>query len=163
MVSKPDIQFYHLMATPLDVALPKLMERAFSGGIRTLVYGSEDDVARLDSLLWNYDAKAFLPHGKSSDELANLQPIFITSKPENPNQATLLVIVNGATLDVITQSQDHTFTRVFDIFDGVDEAQVAAARVRWKSYADAGFALRYIQQNEGGGWDVKKDVAAVEK
>jgi DNA polymerase III subunit chi len=160
MASKPEIQFYHLMATPLDKALPKLMERAFSGKIHTVVYGNEADIVRLDTLLWQYDAKVLLPHGIRGDAFAEKQPIYLTFMPENPNNASLLVIVNGTLVWDIYGEQSHLFSRVFDVFDGADDAQVAAARVRWKHYADDGFALRYVQQNDGGGWDIKKEVAA---
>lgn len=156
MTTQPEIQFYHLLATPLDKALPKLMERAFSAGMRTLIFVNETSLATLDKVLWEHDAKAFLPHGSVGSDHAERQPIYITSKPENPNNASLLVIVNGATLTEATGNTEHIFTRVFDIFDGADDAQVAAARLRWKMYADGGYGLRYVQQTLSGSWEIKK-------
>ena len=40
--------------------------------------------------------------------------------------------------------------RVFDLFDGNDEAAVAAARGRWKAAKAAGHSLTYWQQGARG-------------
>lgn len=160
MSDKPTIQFYHLLATSLHAALPKLLERAFQSALRTRIVATDEAQCReLDELLWHFDPKSFLPHGTSNDALPAKQPILISTSTENINQASLVVIVNGAMLHDALQEQQH-ITRVFDIFDGADEDQVAAARTRWKSYMDEGYGLRYIQQNDAGGWDVKKEVDA---
>ena len=44
--------------------------------------------------------------------------------------------------------------RVFDLFDGNDEAAVAAARERWKAARAGGHALTYWQQGARG-WEKK--------
>jgi DNA polymerase III subunit chi len=44
--------------------------------------------------------------------------------------------------------------RVADLFDGSDDAAVAAARDRWRRARDAGHALTYWQQT-GSGWQKK--------
>lgn len=148
-----DIQFYHLLTTPLERALPKLMEKALSAGMRCVVrVDSEATMDRLNDVLWTYQERSFLPHGSAKDTHAQHQPIYITYRDENPNGATLLVITDGSQLD-----NPESYTKVLDIFNGHDEAAVSNARSRWKHYQTSDHTLSYIKQQEGGGW---KNMAA---
>jgi DNA polymerase III subunit chi len=145
-----DIRFYHLTATPLDRALPQLLEKASSAGFRTVVKAADDDaVEKLNSLLWTYHADSFLAHGSAADGHAAQQPIYLTTQDENPNGARLLAVTDGSTPTL------EGFERVLDLFDGQDETAVQAARSRWKTYKDAGHALQYWQQTDSGGWTQK--------
>ncbi len=152
--SMTEIQFYHLLTTPLERALPKLMEKAYAAGMRALVHGSEAQCALLDRALWTYHPNAFLPHGTKHDPQPERQPIYLSSGEENPNGATLLVIVSGDTYD-----GTGPFTRVLDIFDGTDETKLAEARARWKHYRSQGFVLAYNRQKDDGGWETRAEAA----
>lgn len=144
-----DIFFYHLTSTTLDQALPKLLEKALLGGFKAVVKVSDTQEAeRLNSWLWNYDPDSFLPHGTAQDGYSGLQPVFITPEEDNPAAANLLVVTCGT-----RPSTADSYTRVLDVFNGADEAQVAAARTRWKEYSTQGHALSYIRQNASGGWE----------
>jgi DNA polymerase III subunit chi len=147
-----DVRFYHLRTTPLERALPRLLERALADGHRILVRaGSEERVRSLDAALWTYGDATFLPHGTARDGFAERQPVFLTTGGENPNQATMLVLVDNAPADGIAQ-----FKSVCDMFDGNDETAVAEARRRWRDAKAAGHALTYWQQGEGG-WEKRAD------
>ncbi len=141
------IQFYHLTATPLDRALPKLMEKALAGGLRTLVVGAEPMIAHLDDVLWTYDAGSFLPHGTADKENASAHPVLLSVQEAPVNDATLLVVIDGR-----TPADTARWQRVLDVFDGPDDAAVAAARQRWAAYKAAGHELTYLKQTESGGW-----------
>ncbi|HXQ52798.1 MAG TPA: DNA polymerase III subunit chi [Stellaceae bacterium] len=143
-----EVGFYHLRTTPLERALPRLLERALAEHPRILVMaGSEERVLALDALLWTYSEASFLPHGTARDENAARQPVFLTAGEDNPNRATMLVLVDG-----VRAARLGDFARACDMFDGNDEAAVAAARERWREAKDAGHTLVYWQQTEGG-WD----------
>ncbi|HZT51274.1 MAG TPA: DNA polymerase III subunit chi [Stellaceae bacterium] len=147
-----EVGFYHLRTTPLERALPQLLERALAAGHRVLVMaGSDERVMALDTLLWTYSDASFLPHGTARDGNAARQPVFLTAADENPNQATMLVLLDG----VRTAALD-AFGRVCDMFDGNDEAAVAAARERWLAAKAAGHTLVYWQQT-GNGWEKRGD------
>ena len=91
-----EIGFYHLGATPLDRALPRLLERARAQGHRIVVRaGSTERVEQLNALLWTYDEASFLAHGSGRDGNPAAQPIWLTEKDENPNGASMLVLVDG--------------------------------------------------------------------
>ncbi len=140
-----EIGFYHLRTMPLERALPRILERALAEGHRVVVMaGSAERVEHLDALLWTYDEASFLPHGSARDGQAERQPIWLTDRDENPNRATMLVLVDGASTALLAD-----YARCCDIFDGNDEAAVAAARLRWKSAKAAGHQLVYWEQTEG--------------
>jgi DNA polymerase-3 subunit chi len=147
-----EIGFYHLTRTPLERALPKLLEKVLASGMRAVVItGSEERVAALDSALWTYEQLSFLPHGSARDGDAAEQPIWLTTADENPNGAQVLVLTDGVASDRIA-----AFDRCLDMFDGRDPAQLEAARGRWRALKGAGYAPAYWQQNDRGGWE-KKD------
>jgi DNA polymerase-3 subunit chi len=148
-----EIGFYHLTRTPLDRALPKILEKALEAGKRAVVIaGSDERVAVLNAALWTYDQDSFLPHGTAREGEAARQPVWLTAEDENPNGAQIVVLTDGATV-----AEMAAFERCLDMFDGNDPAAVAAARERWRAAKAAGHALTYWQQTDRGGW-AKKDV-----
>jgi DNA polymerase-3 subunit chi len=148
-----EIGFYHLTRTPLERALPKLLERVLASGMRAVVLaGSPERVEALDAALWTYEQLSFLPHGSARDGDAEYQPIWLTTEDENPNGAKVLVLTDGAASFHVAD-----YARCLDMFDGRDPAAVEAARGRWKEFKQAGHTLAYWQQNETGGWERKED------
>ncbi len=143
-----EVGFYHLTRTSLDVALPKLLGRVLQSGGRAVVKAaSEDRVAALDTALWLCPDPDWLPHGTRATGEADLQPIWLTTNDEAPNGARHLFLVEGA-----ESGRLDAFERVFDLFDGRDEAAVAAARQRWAAAKAAGHTLTYWRQTERG-WE----------
>jgi DNA polymerase III subunit chi len=141
-----EIGFYHLLDTPLERALPKLLERGLAAGFRILVLvGSPERVEHLDAVLWTYDDASFLPHGSRRDGQPERQPIWLTDADENPNRADMLVLIDDAASTRLAE-----FRRCLDLFDGNDESALAAARERWRLAKAAGHALTYWQQTASG-------------
>ncbi|MDX2225278.1 MAG: DNA polymerase III subunit chi [Rhodospirillaceae bacterium] len=145
------VDFYHLQASPLEHALPRLLERALQTEARVVVLaGSEERVEALANQLWTYNPNAWLPHGTARDGFAGDQPVWLTDREENPNSAAILVLTDG--MDAAFKG---SFSRCLDLFDGADEQAVAAARARWTAAKDAGHELHYWQQTQTGGWAEK--------
>ena len=143
-----EIGFYHLLATPLERALPRLLERARRGGYRIVVQAaSAERVEHLNALLWTYDEASFLAHGAARDGNAANQPIWLTDRAENPNEATMLVLVDGVEAEDLS-----AFARIADMFDGNDPETVERARRRWRRGKEAGHTLTYWQQTQAG-WE----------
>ena len=144
------IGFYHLTRTGVEQALPRLLERTLAAGQRALVLCREEAlVAALDQALWSCAEPVWLPHGSAADGDAELQPIWLATDDAAPNGARFLFLVDGA-----NSARLGAFERVFDLFDGRDEAAVAAARERWKAAKAAGHGLTYWQQGARG-WEKK--------
>ncbi|MGF1658316.1 MAG: DNA polymerase III subunit chi [Rubrimonas sp.] len=149
----PEALFYHLTARPLEQAAPEILEKCLERGWRvTLRAGSRARVEALNAHLWTYRDDAFLPHGDASDGAADRQPIYLTDGPETPNAPEVLMLVDGA------QAAPGEWTahrRVVLMFDGWDEAAVAAARAAWREAVAAGAAATYWAQDAGGRWTRK--------
>lgn len=147
-----EIRFYHLTRRTLEEVLPVMLERTVvRDGRRALVItGSSARVEDLNAHLWSYNDRGFLPHGSKADGHATLQPIWLTDQDENPNDARVLFLADGA-----PPADPEAFDLVCELFEGRDEAAVTAARQRWQIYKDAGHDLTYWQQTERGGWEQK--------
>jgi DNA polymerase-3 subunit chi len=143
-----EIGFYHLTRNPLVQALPQLLARTLAAGQRAVVLcAGTDRVAALDRALWEA-ADPWLPHGTAADGDAGLQPIWLATDDAAPNGARFLFLADGSAARL------EAFDRVFDLFDGKDEAAVAAARDRWRTAKAAGHAPNYWQQGARG-WEKK--------
>lgn len=145
------IQFYHLTATPLERALPKLVEKAWQAGHRVLlVEGAPERLEMFNQGLWTFSPNAFLPHGSERDPDPELHPVLLVTKEHNANNADLFLTTDGT----LPASQDYA--RVIDLFDGNDKEAVERARSRWAHYKNAGFSPSYLRQTESGGWEEKQ-------
>jgi DNA polymerase-3 subunit chi len=155
-----EVRFYHLQRARLEEVLPVILERCHQRGERVLVLaGSTERVEALAALLWTYRPDSFLPHGTARDGEAARQPIYLATpegatpeaqdKPEggNPNGAAVLILSDGA-----RHPRVGNFKLVCELFDGHDEAAVAAARIQWKACKEAGHAVVYFQQGDNGKW-----------
>lgn len=144
-----EASFYHLQSTPLEKALPKLLDKIYSLKLRTIVLvDSEERLSELNMVLWTFSSGTFLPHGSAKEGFPEDQPIWLTTRLENPNDASVIVITNGMTLDNL-----DGFERIIDIFSGRDEDQVSEARKRWKNYSSKGIPLTYWKQTQEGSWE----------
>jgi DNA polymerase-3 subunit chi len=143
-----EFSFYQLLHTPLEQALPKILEKVRELDLRAVVVvGSEARIDSLSRALWSYDPATFLAHGSARDGYPGDQPIWLTERDENPNGAAVVVLADGATV-----AAPDSFQRCIEIFDGRDEAATAAARLRYKQAKDAGHGLKYFRQSEKG-WE----------
>jgi DNA polymerase-3 subunit chi len=138
--------FYHLLRTPLEPALGRLLEKVLASGRRALVQASSAErVEALNRALWTFDRDSFLPHGSREDGSPEEQPVFLTAADDAPNGATVLVLVDGAERDPAPP-----FERCLYMFDGNDPDAVAQARALWQRWREQGMRLVYWQQTERG-------------
>lgn len=155
-----EVRFYHLQRARLEEILPVILERCHQRGERALVLtGSNERAEALAALLWTYRPDSFLPHGTGRDGDPAEQPIFLAGPAEgetgesaeggggNPNGAKVLILSDGARHPDLAG-----FGLVCNLFDGHDEAAVAAAREQWRRCKDAGYAVVYFQQSDAGKW-----------
>jgi DNA polymerase-3 subunit chi len=141
--------FYHLQAQPVERVLPALLEKSIERGWRVVVQtSSEERVDALDAQLWSFREDSFLPHGTFRDPTAADQPVLLTVRDDNPNAATVRVLIDQAPMPADVEQYD----RVVLLFDGGDDDAVAEARDRWKSAKARGFAVTYWQADDSGRW-----------
>lgn len=146
-----EVRFYHLVRSSMESALPAILSKAIGTGQRVVVKTADAAAAEiLADQLWSFDEQSFLPHGTKKDGHAARQPIWLTPGDDNPNGATILILTGGAATE-----KTADFTLCCEMLDGNDEAQVAAAREKWKVYKEAGYAVTYWKQTDTGGWEKK--------
>ncbi len=145
------VDFYHLQTSPLERALPALLERVVGSGKRAVVMAASDErIEALNNHLWVYNPNSWLAHGSARDGFEADQPVYLTAKEENPNGASILVLTDGMSAEFLP-----TFERCLDMFDGTSDEALAQARSRWSEAKKAGHELHYWQQTESGSWAEK--------
>ncbi len=144
-----EVWFYHLERTALDQALPELLEKTLAKGWRAQVRSAEPDrIEHLDGWLWTWRDDAFLPHGLAGEPMAERQPVLLGTGGENLNQAQALFLIDGAEPPDLAG-----YARCILLFDGRDEAAVAAARGRWKTFKGQGLPVSYWREGAERGWE----------
>ncbi|RME14421.1 MAG: DNA polymerase III subunit chi [Alphaproteobacteria bacterium] len=152
-----EIFFYHLTRSPLEEALPMLLERALGAGWRVAVRGREEArLAWLDEQLWlRGGEESFLPHGLAGGAHDARQPILLTAArapaTEAPNRPACLVSVDGAE---VTAQEVALLERAMILFDGNDAQALERARGQWRALTAAGVRAKYWSQ-QSGRWEMK--------
>ncbi len=147
-----EVLFYHLSEKRLEDVLPGLLEKCLERNWTVVVQSvGESHMQALDAHLWSWNKDGFLPHGCERDGMQSMQPVWLTCEQDNPNNANIRFMVEGA------QPPDlSTYMRGIYIFDGHNADELAIARQRWKVEKNAGHDVTYWQQNARGGWDKKE-------
>ena len=129
-----EVGFYHLQRSRSSRRSAALLEKVLASGQRAVVRAaSPERVEALNRALWTFGRDSFLPHGSRDDGFAEDQPIFLTASADNPNGATVLVLVDGAEAEPASP-----FERCLYLFDGNDEQAVEQARARWRQWRERG-------------------------
>lgn len=149
--SHTEVYFYHLEHRSLESVLPELLERTLQRGWRAVVQAStQERVHALDSHLWTYSDASFLPHGTARDGQQGRQPVVLTNSIDNPNNAQVRFLIDGASAPDLT-----SYARAVFLFDGRNDDSLEQARGQWKAMKSQGYAATYWQQSEQGRWEKK--------
>ncbi len=145
-----EILFYHLERSPLEKALPILIEKCLERSWRVIIE-TENQVKSeiISEILWTYRDDSFLPHlivGENDKEIEKEQIILITWQDENPNNAHIRFFVDGAIV-----RYDKQYERLVYLFNGHNSEEVEQARKAWKELSQNN-KLTYWQQNNNGVW-----------
>ena len=143
--------FYHLERRSLEEVLPGMLEKSLERGWKAVIRtDSAERSDALDNLLWTYDEASFLPHAQSGDGEAARQKVLITVEEQNPNGANILFCVGGARPANWSDANLSSLARIVLLFDGRDEAMLAAARAAWKAAKDGGHDVTYWKESSSG-------------
>lgn len=142
-----DVCFYHVNQLPIERVLAKLVEKIYSLKHKIVIYCQDSSsVQVIDDLLWNYSTKTFLAHATNLDPKGESQPIYITDKQENPNNADILISIGNDIPDFY-----QSFERYIDIFVDTPE-ELSSARGRFKTLKKYHENIKYFKQDEKGNW-----------
>ena len=128
--------------------LEKCLERQWNVVVQLV---TNERLEMMDAHLWKWRDDAFLPHGATRDGNEEMQPVWLTCEQDNPNNATVRFMLEGA------QPPDlSSYQRGIYIFDGHNADDIAMARERWKIEKESDNEVTYWRQNSHGGWDKKQ-------
>lgn len=114
-----ELKIYNLQYTPWSKMLPKLVEKIWKQQRRIVIHTSPEARESINVALWTYKPNSFLPHGSFEDGQPESQPIWVTDKVENPNQANVF-ISSEALLDK-DQAQSLGFESLVLLFENDNE------------------------------------------
>jgi len=117
----------------------EVVRKHYLAGRPVVVYSQDAPLLkRFDLLLWGFDATAFVPHVAAGDPAAADTPVLLAeaapAPPPSPAGAPAAWLVN---LDEQCPPTGGQFERILEIVPQ-DEAQVMAARQRWRQYKAEG-------------------------
>lgn len=100
----------------------QLAHKCYISSANTCVITNSEELAQeLDKTLWTFSKKYFIPHATDKDPFPEKQPIFITNTITNPNNATILAMVNPSTESLINLISNQKIfpdiTKILVIFD----------------------------------------------
>jgi DNA polymerase-3 subunit chi len=143
-----EVYFYHSTAFPVEKTIAKLVEKIYGLKQNIIILCQDTNLIQIiDDLLWSYSTKTFLAHATEFDPSPQQQPIYITSKEENPNNSTVLISIGE---NIPNFYRD--FEKYITIFANSD-SEVQSARARYKHLKNENMSLKYFKQKDDGTWD----------
>ena len=147
-----EVYFYHLTHTRLEVALPKILERALSAEWSVeLRIGMERDEETISDAIWKGPDESFLPNCLEDSDKLQDHPI-VLSKSSLSEVRDCLIVIDQVNLK---ENEVIKFKRVCLLFDAKNEVELTNARKTWKSLSNAGVNTVYWAEDQGK-WKRKK-------
>lgn len=141
--------YAHSEKTFLKTA-PQLLEKVYESGKRAVVMVDEVFLDLLDSQLWTYTPLVFLPHGSSKMGYEADQPIWLTSRVENPNGAEVCVLVDSQSPQEL---QSQGFVRILDLYRKGDKESEDRFAQRCAFYRQQEWSLTIWADSPNGSWE----------
>jgi DNA polymerase-3 subunit chi len=138
-----EINFYQCDET-LSRSIAPLLLKVLEEDKKALIFSSDQvRIKEIDDGLWVYGKNKFIPHITIFDKdfVLKRQPILISDKEENSNQADYLVLTEGASEDFI-----KSFSRVFYFFDRL---QIDVARKLAEKYQSLATKFNSYKKEDG--------------
>ena len=132
-----EIAFHVNAPDKLDYAC-RLLRATQKKSAQVLVLGQMDALKSLSAKLWAMSPTEFLPHclADATAEVIAHSPVVLSAELPNSAKESQVLLNIGAVLP----AGFERFERLIEVV-GQDEADLHAARTRWKHYKDRGYAL----------------------
>jgi DNA polymerase-3 subunit chi len=130
------IEFFFNVANKLQ-KVADLSESAVNKGRRLMVFTADTAATlNLENQLWTHPPIGFLPHCRADSALASVTPIIIDWQGAQLPHDDVLINLQSQHPPFFSR-----FRRLIEIV-GVDEADKAEARVRYRFYRDRGYEIK---------------------
>jgi DNA polymerase-3 subunit chi len=134
-----EITFHFNVAERMPYAC-RLLRKAARQGANVAVTGAGDTLSRLDRELWSFDPVSFVPHVRLRtgapvpDRLRPTKVWLVEDALAAPHHDVLVNLGAGSPVGF------ESYSKLIEIVTAA-EADRAAARVRWKHYANRGYPI----------------------
>lgn len=129
-------------------AVVKLLEKVYLSGKRAVFFSPiSERVELINKALWTYSTNAFIPHGDKHLGFTESQPIYFSDTFENPNGASILILMD--TFD-LTNPLYADFEKIMVVFE--DTTVVQDMEKIYRDLKDAGKNVNYWKQSPKG-WE----------
>ena len=117
----------------------QLSHKAMQGGLRVLLHTPDAACTdKLDELLWDYPATAFIPHCRSDEAGANEVPVVLCHDAQTAPPGDILISLHTDCLPFFSR-----FERLIEIV-GLEPEDVRLGRERFGFYRDRGYEMRHF-------------------
>jgi len=125
---------FHFNAPDKMAYTCRLLRKAIASGAKVVVAGEQEELDRLDSELWTFAAREFVPHcrGDAPAAMVASSPIVLAGADQPMPQAPVLVHLGGPVPLAMGQ-----FEKIIEVV-GQGEQDRLDARQRWKQYVAQG-------------------------
>jgi len=136
-----EITFHTRVPEPVAYAC-RLLRKATRQGARVAVTGTPEALARLDRELWAFEPTEFIPHvrvavGEAVPSRLAPTPVWLCEDPSALDLHEVLVNLGAESVRGF-----ESYARLIEIVSR-DDADLAAARRRWKHYGDRGYRVAH--------------------
>ena len=153
------INFYQTQSEDLAKTFCKISEKCYYSNLNTLVITENKDYAdSIDKSLWTYSKKHFIPHATTNDPRPNDQSILITTKPENLNNAEIIIFVNSTKQIILNSiSEDNKIKlnqikKIIFIFDETNPIQALEIKNMINTSKICSSEENYFIKSAKGSW-----------
>lgn len=132
-----EVAFHFNAPDRLDYAC-RLARKAVAAGSTVVVTGEPALLGELDVAMWTFSALEFVPHcrvGAAAPAALARSPVVLADAPRSAPHQQVLVNLGGPVPDGFER-----FERLIEVVTGEPEDR-QQARLRWKHYADRGYAI----------------------
>lgn len=133
----PQVSFHFNAPDKLDYAC-RFIRKAMRHDARVTVVAPIERLRQLSARLWKFAGHEFLAHavqGDDSESFALAPVLLVETATASKHQDVLLNL--GAEIP----GDFEAFNKVVEVVSSFDEQDRAQARVRWRSYQNAGHAI----------------------
>jgi DNA polymerase-3 subunit chi len=139
-----EVNFYQAAEGNLIPLIIRLLEKVFASGMRCIFHSPlEERIRVIDKTLWTFSTNSFIPHGDGSLGFCDRQPMYLTSGIENPNGASILMLV-----DTFEHKKLNNFKKALLIFE--EEERVTEAKRLCEALKNNGENVNYWEQIQKG-------------
>jgi len=142
--SNHQFSFYQTYEGLLYKTICQLVEKSYQSSLKiTILVPNVEVQEELNKILWTYTRKYFIPHGSQLDPYPEKQPIYITDRLENPNNASVLMIIAPTEMQVILADTQYieNFQRIITVYEVLENLPTITNS-----------SVDYYMQNPTGGW-----------